>query len=139
MISSISLDTSSYKFDGENVEYNKIRMIRALWVDHGPKLTIKLLLWAIGMIVASGILTIKPHYSPLDSWVKHNKKYLHITTRIEVKRLPKDANIVQESTSKGSSTKEAHKEYAHYRVRTSTNQITSERMIGIRIGGGSYV
>lgn len=139
VMSSMSLDTNSYKFDGKNVEYSPIQVTRALWADHGHMLTVKLLLWATGMIVAGGILTIKPHYPPLDSWSLHGNRYRHATTGIEVKRVPKDATIVQESGGEAFSTQEDQEEYVHCRVRSGTNKSTNARMIGIRMGKGKCV
>lgn len=137
VISSMSRDSSSYRFNAKDVEYNSLQVTRALWADYGDRLTVKLLLWAMGMMVAGGILTVESHYPPLDSWVKDATGYRHATTGLRIKKAPKGGTILREPSGEASSTTEEPTKYTLCRVRIST--ITRDNSVGIRKKDGSYI
>ncbi|KAJ9129841.1 hypothetical protein NKR23_g12444 [Pleurostoma richardsiae] len=99
VLDSMSLDSfeegSYIDNNPQNVEYQPPEYVVVPWAAQGRgQLTIKLVLYCLGLMAGGGPGNLRHDYPPLNSWRQEGDYFIHNTSGLMVKTLPRDALLV---------------------------------------------
>lgn len=87
---------SYYQATNSGVDFHPVQFRAIPWKNHGDgknQLTVRLALFYLSMMAASGFSNIQNEYPPFDSWSYTDAGYVHNTTGEVVKKKPRGASL----------------------------------------------